>query len=185
MKCEGLLKDIERSPEQGVHVAKEVQGNKEIVGGVSAKGGHTDGEEGDVIEGDEAGNDQFKRVVILLGCNSSADGCKDLDVALPDNGQGYGQHPLDVERDKEEEDREDPVLYTYDQDVKLGHMVPSEPAPEVFIIPPCSRQLEMGDNYNGDDPCPSANDPHQRYWLRQAQKWSPHYGGEGPVKKVE
>ena len=127
-----------------------------------------------MIEGHNAEYDQFKRVIVLLGCNSRADRCKDVDVPLPNNGQSNGEHPLDVERDEKEEDREGPVLDAYHQDVKLGHVVPSEASPEVRIFPPCNWQLEMGDNDNGDDPGPSANNPHKRYRLREAQKWSPH-----------
>ena len=55
-----------RLPEHPVHVAREVERKKNIVCGVSAKSGHTDGEEGDVIEGDKAGYDQFNRVVVSL-----------------------------------------------------------------------------------------------------------------------
>ena len=181
MKIEGFPKE----PEQGVHVAKEVEEEKDVVGGVGAERGHAHREEGHVVEGHQADHDQFERVVVPFGCNSIADRGQDLDVALPDNGQGKGEHPLDIERDDKEEHREDPVLDAYDQDVKLGHVVPSEPSTEVIIFPPCQRQLEMGDNDHGNDPGTSADDPDQRHGLRETQKWTPCKGAEGPVRKED
>ena len=109
-----LSKSWEGEPEQGEHVAEEVEEEKDVVGGVGAERGHAHREEGHVVEGHQADHDQFERVVIPLGCNSIADRGQDLDVALPDNGQGKGEHPLDIEGDDKEEHRENPVLHAYD-----------------------------------------------------------------------
>ena len=57
MSSEGVPKFGEVLPEHSIHITEEVQSKKDIVGGVSAECGHTDGEEGDVLEGHQTGYD--------------------------------------------------------------------------------------------------------------------------------
>ena len=77
-----------------------------------------------VVEDDQAVHDGLKGVVVLVGGDPLADGGEDQHVALPHDGHGDRQHPLDVERADEEEDRERPVLGAHHNDVKLCRMVP-------------------------------------------------------------
>ena len=77
-----------------------------------------------VIEDDQAVHDGLEGVVVLVGGDPLADGGEDQHVALPHDGHGDRQHPLDVERADEEEDRERPVLGAHHNDVKLRCMVP-------------------------------------------------------------
>ena len=161
-----------------VHIAEKVKGDTNIVGGVSAEGCHTDGEEGLVVEDDQAVHDQLKRVVILVCGHPVADRCENMDVALPHHGHGDGKHPLDVERTEVEEDGEGPVLDAHHDDVQGCEVVPPEVQVEItkdikivkifkierlnlYIVPPQALskaqimspgfgQLEMGDTEDCD-----------------------------------
>ena len=55
------------SPVEKQQIAKEVKSNANIVGGVCAKNGDADGEEGGVVEGDQAVHDHLQGVVVLVG----------------------------------------------------------------------------------------------------------------------
>ena len=55
------------SPVEKQQIAKEVKSNANIVGGVSAKDRDADGEEGGVVEGDQAVHDHLQGVVVLVG----------------------------------------------------------------------------------------------------------------------
>ena len=48
-------------------IAKEVESNANIVGGVCAKDGDADGEKGGMVEGDQAVHNHLQGVVILVG----------------------------------------------------------------------------------------------------------------------
>ena len=77
-----------------------------------------------VVEDDQAVHDGLEGVVVLVGGDPLADGGEDQHVALPHDGHGDRQHPLDVERADEEEDRERPVLGAHYYYVKLCRVVP-------------------------------------------------------------
>ena len=55
------------SPVEKQKIAKKVKSNTNIVGGVCAKDRNADGEEGGVVEGDQAVHDHLQRVVVLVG----------------------------------------------------------------------------------------------------------------------
>ena len=55
------------SPVEKQQIAKKVESNANIVGGVCAKDGDADGEKGGVVEGDQAVHDHLQGVVVLVG----------------------------------------------------------------------------------------------------------------------
>ena len=55
------------SPVEKQKIAEKVESNANIVGGVCAKDGDADGEEGGVVEGDQAVHDHLQGVVVLVG----------------------------------------------------------------------------------------------------------------------
>ena len=55
------------SPVEKQQIAEKVERNANIVGGVSAKDRDADGEEGGVVEGDQAVHDHLQGVVVLVG----------------------------------------------------------------------------------------------------------------------
>ena len=59
------------SPVEKEQIAKKVESNANVVGGVCAKDGDADGEEGGVVEGDQAVHDHLQGVVVLVGEMSS------------------------------------------------------------------------------------------------------------------
>ena len=134
-----------------------------------------------MVEDDEAVHDRFKRVVVLVGSNPLADGRQGEHVALPHDGHGDGQHPLDVEGADEEEDGEGPVLGAHHNDVELGNVVPPQPPPEVEILPPGEWELEVGDGEDRDDPGHGGDGPNHWHGERKAQDWSPNKVAKGPV----
>ena len=131
-----------------------------------------------MVEDDQAVNDRFKGVVVLVGGNAAADGREDEDVALPDNGHRDGQHPLDAEGADVEEDGEGPVLGAHHDDVELGSVVPPDTPPEVWILSPGQRKLEVDDREDGDDPGHGGNGSNHGHWERKAQDWSPYKGAK-------
>ena len=54
------------SPVKKQQIAKKVESNANVVGGVCAKDRNADGEEGGVVEGDQAVHDHLQGVVVLV-----------------------------------------------------------------------------------------------------------------------